>query len=64
MTGLRLVPELIPEPLWDLSAARLLERKSKSWRSLRADALVAAENRCYACGFWAEGGKYRVCDEM
>ena len=45
----RLSPELVPEPLWGLSAYRLLGRGSK-WKRIREDALRVASNRCSVCG--------------
>lgn len=59
-----LEPELIPEPLWNISAAHLLGRKSKAWRDIRAAALQAADNTCSACGEMTPGGKFMVCDEL
>lgn len=57
-------PELIPEPLWRLSAAGLLGRKSKAWREIRSSALQAAGNACSSCGEMTPGGKFMVCDEL
>lgn len=59
-----LEPELIPEPLWRISAARLLGSKSKAWRGIRSAALAAANDTCSACGEAAPGGKHMVCDEV
>lgn len=59
---MNLEPELIPEPLWNVSAASLLGRKSKAWRDIRSAALAAADDTCSACGEVAPGGKYMVCD--
>lgn len=61
---MKLDPELIPEPLWNISAARLFGRKSKTWREIRSSALQAADNTCSACGEVTPGGKYMVCDEL
>lgn len=57
-------PELIPEPLWNISAAALLGRKSKAWRQVRSDALTSAGDGCSACGEVSAGGKHMVCDEL
>jgi hypothetical protein len=59
-----LAPELIPEPLWGISAAKLLGRKSKAWRDIRSDALRAAQGACASCGTAPPGGRYMVCDEI
>ncbi len=57
-------PELIPEPLWSISAAAVLGRKSAAWRQIRSDALAACGESCGACGEVTPGGKYMVCDEL
>jgi len=44
-----LMPELVPEPLWGLSAYRLLGRGAK-WKQIRSETLRAAGNRCSVCG--------------
>jgi len=44
----RLVPELVPEPLWGISAFQVL-RGSKAWKVIRKDALDKALNRCESC---------------
>jgi hypothetical protein len=59
-----LEPELIPEPLWHISAARLLGRKSKAWRHIRSDALAEAGGACAVCSEAPPDGKYMVCDEL
>jgi hypothetical protein len=61
---MRLEPELIPEPLWGISASRLLGRKSKSWREIRASALASAGDACAACDQESPGGRGMVCDEL
>ncbi len=61
---MNLEPELIPEPLWNISAASLLGRKSKAWRDIRSAALAAADDTCSACRKATPGGKYMVCDEL
>jgi hypothetical protein len=60
--GPRLVPELIPEPLWKLSAANLLPRAA--WQAIRRDSLTAFDERCVACGFAPPEGKGLYCDEL
>lgn len=57
-------PELFPEPLWNISAASLLGRKSTAWRQIRSDALADAGDTCSACGEVTAGGKHMVCDEL
>jgi hypothetical protein len=57
-------PELIPEPLWNISAAALLGRKSAAWRQIRSDALADAGDACSACGEVTVGGRRMVCDEL
>lgn len=64
MTELRLLPELIPEPLWGLTVANRLGTRSIEWRSIRAAVLAEANNTCGACGTWVEGGRYHVCNEV
>jgi hypothetical protein len=59
-----LKPELIPEPLWNISAAALIGRKSKAWRQIRSDALTGSGNACSACGEVTADGKHMVCDEL
>jgi hypothetical protein len=41
----KLVPELVPEPLWGVSAYRALG-KSTPWKTIRQDTLNEASNRC------------------
>jgi hypothetical protein len=45
----KLVPELVPEPLWGVSAYRALG-KSTPWKAIRQDTLHEASNRCQFCG--------------
>ena len=45
----RLIPELIPEPLWGVSAYRVFG-KTKPWKEIRQDTLENAGNKCEACG--------------
>ena len=59
MTTNRLVPRLVPAPLWGLSGARLLPRAE--WRQIRLDALEAAAGACSVCGTARDKGM--ICDE-
>ncbi len=45
---IRLLPELVPRPLWGISAYRLLDRPV--WKAIRKNAIEAARNRCSICG--------------
>jgi hypothetical protein len=45
---LKLQPELVPRPLWGVSAYRVLGRGA-AWRAIRLDTLEAASNRCAIC---------------
>lgn len=56
---LRLVPELVPSPLWNRSAARLL--KQSDWRRVRARHLDAVGPACEVCG--REQQKGLICHE-
>ena len=56
---LKLRPRLVPEPLWGLSAYRLL--KQSQWQRIRRDALAAAASACAICGAIRDKGM--VCDE-
>jgi hypothetical protein len=44
----RLMPELVPAPLWRVSAYRLFG-KTKPWKEIRQDTLERAGNKCGAC---------------
>jgi hypothetical protein len=44
----RLMPELVPAPLWGVSAYRRFG-KTRPWKEIRQDALELAENKCGAC---------------
>jgi hypothetical protein len=57
--AMKLQPELVPKPLWGISAYRLLGRNAK-WRAIRQDALRASGNQCSVCG---TGGKGLTCHE-
>ena len=45
---LKLVPQLVPKPLWGKSAAQIFGRHSL-WTQIRSDTLVAANHTCEAC---------------
>ncbi len=60
MTSPKLVPRLVPQPLWGISAARLLPRSR--WKAIRADAMAASGGACTACGVIHEKGM--VGDEV
>lgn len=44
----RLVPELIPAPLWGVSAYRVFG-KTKPWKEIRQETLEKAHNKCESC---------------
>jgi len=46
---LRLAPELVPKPLWRVSAYTLLQG-SAAWKRIREAALREAGHRCVVCG--------------
>jgi len=46
---LKLCPELVPKPLWGVSAFRLLKRGA-AWKRIRADTLATAGDGCAICG--------------
>ena len=46
---LKLRPELVPRPLWGISAYRLLKRGA-AWKRIRAEALSKSGDRCALCG--------------
>ena len=54
-----LVPELVPEPLWRLSAHQLLKRSI--WNKIRTEILTQQENTCAICGDRRD--KRMVCHE-
>ena len=56
---LKLVPHLVPKPLWGKSAANLLPRAS--WDRIRADILTAANHKCQVC---KEKSRMLSCHEM
>src|SRR5580704_9555102 len=43
-----LAPELVPKPLWGVSAYRALG-KSSPWKAIRLDTLKKASNKCGFC---------------
>jgi hypothetical protein len=47
--GYKLVPELVPLPLWGISAYRALGR-STPWKKIRQDTLESASHKCQSCG--------------
>jgi len=47
--GLRLRPELVPAPLWGISAFKNL-RRNAAWAAIRDSELQKAGNRCSVCG--------------
>jgi len=55
-----LVPALVPEPLWGLSAAAKLPRSQ--WQAIRAEALRLGDSRCAHCGTRHDKGL--VCHEL
>jgi hypothetical protein len=44
----RLVPELVPRPLWGISAPRAL-KKSTAWKTIRKETLSEVGDRCQFC---------------
>ena len=59
MPTLRLVPELVPSPLWGRSASRLL--RTADWRRVRARHLDDVGPACEVCGREQEKGL--ICHE-
>jgi hypothetical protein len=55
----RLVPRLVPRPLWGWSASRLL--KAARWQRIRSDAMAAAGGACAICGVARDKGM--IADE-
>jgi hypothetical protein len=55
---LKLVPNLVPTPLWHISAYHIL-RKAE-WDTIRRDSLTAADNQCSIC---RSGGPGLICHE-
>lgn len=56
----KLKPELVPEPLWRLSAYRILSRSQ--WEKIRASILGEQGNRCSVCGLTQHKGM--ICHEI
>jgi len=56
---LRLIPQLVPRPLWGLTVKRLVPRKT--WEEIRRDALLISGGACVICGARREKGM--VCTE-
>src|SRR5262245_25484801 len=57
---MRLAPELVPEPLWDISGHRLLTRGA--WKRIRAVVSAKSKGACAICGTVQEKGM--VCHEV
>jgi hypothetical protein len=55
----RLVPELVPEPLWGISAYRVFG-KTKPWKEIRQDTLAEAGHKCGTCD---GGGPQLACHD-
>lgn len=58
MESLRLAPHLVPRPLWEISAYRMLGRSK--WNAIRKEVLAAADNKCSICN---AGGPGLTCHE-
>src|SRR5580704_19112448 len=56
---LKLVPHLVPKPLWGKSAANLLKRSV--WERIRRDALELAGQACQVC---SDGSALIICHEL
>jgi hypothetical protein len=50
----RLVPELVPRPLWGRSASRMFGQRAIWKKQIRADALAQADSSCELCGAKSE----------
>jgi hypothetical protein len=57
---LKLCPQLVPKPLWGISAANKLKRAA--WQEIRRDSIQRARNRCEACGGSPESSL--ICHEV
>ena len=44
----KLVPELVPRPLWGISAPRAL-KKSAAWKAIREETLSEVGEKCQFC---------------
>lgn len=49
----RLIPELVPRPLWGVSAPRAL-KKSTAWKAIRTETLTTAGDKCQFCDTGAQ----------
>jgi len=56
----KLIPELVPAPLWGVSAYRLLP--SSAWRKIRGQVLQDLEGTCSVCSHSQERGM--ICHEV
>jgi hypothetical protein len=57
----RLVPELVPEPLWERSVYHALKRR-KPWKDIRQTVIDEANSTCSICGEKRDKGMY--CHEV
>jgi hypothetical protein len=58
---LRLVPELVPRPLWGRSPHRMRARRFAWTKKIRPDALAKAKNCCSICG---SGDGRLICHDL
>ena len=56
----KLAPQPVPEPLWHISAYRLLDRRI--WERIRSDVVAGANGSCAVCEVVRERGA--VCHEV
>jgi len=49
LASYRLIPELVPEPLWGKSAYKMLGGRAAWKKRIRPDALTKSDNRCGIC---------------
>jgi hypothetical protein len=59
---LKLVPHLVPKPLWGKSAANLLKRAA--WERIRVNALELARRACQVCSSAASANDSLTCHEL
>lgn len=57
---MKLFPALVPEPLWSISARRLLPRSA--WDRIRKKEVAVADNSCANCGTFQDKGL--ICHEV
>jgi hypothetical protein len=59
--GPRLVPALVPAPLWGRSVHQLLRATPRGgdWKRLRADVVARAGGECHVCGQHED--RFMVC---